>query len=82
VKYRYCCPNKKISGYLNTYSGPFIGAKTHHIEDEQDTDQETLMPSGLEWYIELLRRIYEPTISRLIIKYNYCGEFMSRLYRD
>ena len=57
VKYRYRCP-KNIIGCLNTFIGPFIGRRTMHIEDENDLDQETLYPSGLEWYIEFNKEIF------------------------
>lgn len=58
VRWRQCCPIKKISGLLTTYKGPFLGLEKDPIEDEEDNDQESLMPSGFEWYIEFDKEIF------------------------
>jgi 5-methylcytosine-specific restriction endonuclease McrA len=49
IKHR-TCDKKGKSGSLFTYNGPFRGIKMQADEDENDDT--SLMPSGLEWCIE------------------------------
>lgn len=55
VKYR-TCDKRKVSGSLFTYNGPFQGTSKKFDEDEHD--ENNLMPSGLEWCIEFNTDIF------------------------
>lgn len=61
AKYR-TVDKRGSSGSLFTFKGPYMGAKTRLDEDEED--ENTLWPSGLEWSIEFeketLRDISSP----------------------
>lgn len=49
VRYR-TCDKKNKSGSLFTYRGPFLGSSK--LLEEDENNEEFLMPSGLEWCIE------------------------------
>jgi hypothetical protein len=55
VRYR-TCDKKNKSGSLFTYRGPFLGSSK--LLEEDENNEEILMPSGLEWCIEFNPSIF------------------------
>lgn len=59
VRYR-TCDKKNKSGSLFTYHGPFLGSSK--LLEEDENNEEILMPSGLEWCIEFNPNIFSNKI--------------------
>jgi hypothetical protein len=84
IRYR-TCDKKQRSGSLFTYKGPFEGIKKQFDEDEENED--ILLPSGVEWYIEFeketLHGITDPkdimTTVKEIIRTRYAKCYFDRI---